>query len=84
MLSNRMTSNITPHPEIPIPLATRLSDKPKVPVSMAPFLTELQMATALWLPRLGFDINFPLPVVEDFVRYSVVVERPADFGTLHH
>ena len=81
MLENRATTTVTPHPKMPIPLSTHAVKGPKTPVSTLPFLTELQMATTLWLPRLRFKVTSPgLPALEELIRYSVVLKRPTDLG----
>jgi hypothetical protein len=75
LLENRMTADIRPHTIIPIPLLSLKQTSPRVPLSTAPFVTELRTAAAIWQPLLPLRIySDTVPALGDIVRYSVVVK----------
>lgn len=81
MLENRLTSCVKPHPGIPIPDRMWRLSQPKMPISFIPFLTELRVATALWVPRLAFPVLSPsIPTIQDLARCCVRLERPDASG----
>lgn len=71
-MENRVVTDVRPHTVIPIPLSSRKKAQAGAPLTMGPFMAELEVACALWQPLLPFRICSPnLPALNNLVRYSV-------------